>query len=364
MRLQVITEEKFDKHFNNLRQVFLYITDECNLRCTQCYYKPWLKPGHPEIDIDVLLALIRKFREKGAIKLSILGGEPTLYGQHTKNKSLSYIVSQAREMGYQHIRVVSNGQFDGDLLNNEEMMLVDEITFSIDGDNPEIHDLLRGKDTFNKSVGNLKRAIGLNYKVQITTCVHRNNIGKDTSGRYLLERAIDWATSLGVNSINFHPIFKMNIPRDSWTGEVDISPKEWLAVYQEISQNVNNGKYRISVRIPQRFVPLSLFNSRSTYFGFCPVKLAERIEVHSNGQIHSCALNNGTPISIAKFSVKDNQLYINWSNENNELECYPFDFSGGHPCAVMKRNFGQLIPLCISFKPNQEEFIWKKFGLS
>lgn len=36
--LPIRTDPRFDQHFRNLTQVFFYLTDECNLRCTQCYY--------------------------------------------------------------------------------------------------------------------------------------------------------------------------------------------------------------------------------------------------------------------------------------------------------------------------------------
>ena len=33
-------DEKFKDYFqNNLKQVFLYLIDDCNLRCVQCLYK-------------------------------------------------------------------------------------------------------------------------------------------------------------------------------------------------------------------------------------------------------------------------------------------------------------------------------------
>ena len=132
------------------------------------------------------------------------------------------------------------------------------------------------------------------YDVQITTCVHRGNVGREPGGHLLLERAISWAEGLGAHTLNFHPLFKMGIARDSWTGETDISPEEWVDVYTYLRAQIDTGAYDIAVRLPQRFVWREVFDERPSYLGFCPVKLAERIEVHQNGQIHSCALNNGT----------------------------------------------------------------------
>src|SRR5258708_6320331 len=107
MPMKVVeADPRFDRRFTSrLMQVFLYVTDECNIRCTQCYYSPWLKKGHAEMPTSVALALLRKFRELGAIKVTLLGGEPTLYGQAPGNKPLSYLVRVAHQIGFEYVRM-------------------------------------------------------------------------------------------------------------------------------------------------------------------------------------------------------------------------------------------------------------------
>ena len=82
-------DEKFRKHFRNLQQVFLYITDECNLKCIHCVYKPNITfhLGQKEIELGTAISLLSDFREMGASKLSILGGEPSLYDNSNDWKS-------------------------------------------------------------------------------------------------------------------------------------------------------------------------------------------------------------------------------------------------------------------------------------
>lgn len=360
----VETDPRFEKYYGGrLHQVFLYVTDECNLRCTQCYYKPWLRKRPAEIPASVIVSLLSKFRQLGAFKLSLLGGEPTLYGKLTENPPIDSLVRTAKSLGYEYVRIVTNGLSDESSLFARRHSDLDEITFSIDGDVASTHDGLRGEGTFERTMRNLERAVSLGYRVHITTCVHRGNVGTDEAGRLLLDRAIQWAATSGAELINFHPLFKMNIPRDAWSGATDISPHEWRDVYETLRANIRAGSYPIPVRLPRRFVSSEEFAGSPEYLGYCPVKLAERVEVHPNGQIHSCALNNGTPISIARFSSDGDRVAISWSMERNELEEYEFDFSRDHPCAVMRKDFGDLVPLCISFKPNQVEYVWQKMGI-
>ena len=105
-------DPKFKEYFKNLKQVFLYITDECNLRCSHCLYKPDLTfhLKEKEIDLETALALISDFREMGASKLTIMGGEPTLYGIDQEWKPLLKVISEARNLGYEYIRIDTNGQ--------------------------------------------------------------------------------------------------------------------------------------------------------------------------------------------------------------------------------------------------------------
>lgn len=359
----VESDPLFEKRFaGRLLQIFLYVTDECNIRCTQCYYSPWLKKGPAEMPTATALGLLRKFRDLGAVKLTLLGGEPTLYGRAPDNKPISYIVHVAHQMGFEYVRMVTNGLFKSEILCQQNMREIDEITFSIDSDIAEVHDRLRGKNTFDRALKNLKAAIDAGYRTHMTMCVHRENIGRNEDGVLLLVRAIKWAESLGVKSFNIHPLFRMGVPRDSWTGDTDIKPSEWLPVYQEILSLIKERAFSISVRMPLRFAEEADFMYRPKFFGYCSVKHADRLDVHPNGQIHTCALHNGTPVSIAHFEDKLDRVRIMWSSSNNEIQEHAYS-DGDQHCPVMTTYPKNFRPLCISLKPGQDEFVWNRMHL-
>ena len=91
-------DPRFAGYFRDLKQVFLYVTDECNLRCVHCLYKPDLifHLKEKEIELNTALALISDFREMGATKLTIMGGEPTLYGMSQDWKPLLTLIKEAK----------------------------------------------------------------------------------------------------------------------------------------------------------------------------------------------------------------------------------------------------------------------------
>ena len=106
-------DQKFKDFFqDNLKQVFLYLIDDCNLRCVQCLYKLDIcfQVEKKEIAFEDAVKLISDFRELGAVKLTLMGGEPTLYGKKDGNKQLLELIKKSKELGYEYVRIDTNGQ--------------------------------------------------------------------------------------------------------------------------------------------------------------------------------------------------------------------------------------------------------------
>jgi sulfatase maturation enzyme AslB (radical SAM superfamily) len=279
------------------------------------------------------------------------------------NQPLSYLVVAAKEMGYEYIRIVTNGLFPRSLLDDPKLRFAQEITFSLDGDTAQVHDALRGHKTFARTVENLRAATQLGHTVHVTMCAHRGNVGRTDQGELILSRAINWAADLGVRSFNIHPLFRMGVPRDNWTGETDIDPSAWLETYQEIQDTARRGGYRIPVRVPPRFASMQKFETDTELYGYCSVKKADRMDVHPNGKIHICALQTGTSTAVANFIDQDGAVEIQWQHNDNETTKFPFNSEAHHPCCIIRNSSSELVPLCISLKPGQDEFAWNRKNL-
>lgn len=352
-------DSRFLQHFKNLQQVFVYVTDECNLECEQCLYKPNIKfsIGRKEIPYTELIQLISDFRKIGATKLSILGGEPTLYGKDDSNKPLLDLIAIAKKkLQYQYVRLDTNGTFNGNILNNENFRLLDELSFSIDGFDAKTHDKIRNNGVFDKAIDNIKLAIELGYKVHITSCIYNELLEKDANGDYKLERLIQLAERLGVSSLNFHALIKDGTPIDTWSGNLQVTPSVWHDVYYILQDNIRKGKYKIDLRVPQSFISKKCFERKPKYYGYCPAKLGERILVHPNGMLRICSGLLGTPYGVAYYH--DGKIVWN-DGITNELTDHKIEeFT---PCTNRsKKSYGDLYPLCFSFKPNQKEYVWER----
>ncbi len=347
----------FEGHFRKLHQVFMYITDRCNLECEQCIYKPSISHFiNEEIELQTALDLLVTFRQLGAAKVTFLGGEPTVYGHRAGGKPLLNLIAGTRDIGYDYIRLDTNGQKTKNFLAKKEFQQLDEVAFSLDGFSAETNDPLRGKGTFVRAVDAIINAIDLGYKVTITCCVQKLFLDRSIDGVLKLEQMIRFAESIGVHQINFHDLFKVGIPMDTWTGNFAPEPAAWMPVYKEISQKVREKKFKISVRLPQCFVTKSEFARNPEFYGYCPVKMGERVMVHPNGTIRICSNLICTGYGVARYFDRK----IEWDNSSgNELAGH--DLSRNTPCTNRSRHkkYGDLVPVCFSFKPDQEEFVWR-----
>jgi MoaA/NifB/PqqE/SkfB family radical SAM enzyme len=351
---------QFLAYFKNLQQIFLYITDNCNLECQHCIYKPNVKFGfgNKEISFAEVIALISDFREMGATKLSILGGEPTLYGikEHGNYELLLQVIEAAKNLGYEYIRIVTNGTFQPQLLHEERFHFLNEISFSLDGYDEITNDAVRKRGVFKKAVKNIILAKELGYEVHITTCVYNKLLQKDEKNDYLLERMMYLGEHLGVQTVNFHVLINDGTPIETWQGGLFCTPSLWEKAYQDITTNILNNKYKVHVRIPPTFVSNTEFSSNEKYYGFCPVKLGERLLVHPDGILRICSALLSTKYGIATF----NNFEINWNHtKTNELTDH--DLNKFTPCTNRgKVSYGKgRCVLCFSFKPNQTEHVWK-----
>ena len=348
------TQHYFDK---KVKQVFVYLTSRCQLRCRQCLYKPLLCDKAADISFTTLISLLSDFRRYGAYKVSFLGGEPTLYEDNETHMGFGHVIQAVKSLGYRYVRVDTNGQFDNSFLDQSNISLLDEITFSLDGHNEETNDLVRGKGTFAKCVDNIEYAVKHNYNVQITSCVHKYSCPNVNDGIDMIESMIRFAEHMGVHSINFHPIIKVGIARDNWIDDTDIMPEVWVKVYSTLIKRVIEGNYRIKVRLPMRYCDKQdALQFRSQFF-YCPLEMGERALIMPDGQIKVCAFTIGTNRCVARFDSEE----VRFETKNNEVDRIG-SLSNGILCYNQQSNSDMLTPLCMSYKPYQSEIVWEELN--
>jgi len=308
-----------------------------------------------EIEAQLAKKLILTFRNMGAVKLSIIGGEPTLYDIENGNRGLFDIISYSKRIGYSYVRMDTNGVFQQCILDDANLMKLDELSFSIDSHDEALNDSCRGHCSLSRALPNLLYAIKRGYHVDVTMCIHRLNSGRDTDSRLMALNTINALYEYGVKRINIHPVLRVGIPRDTWTSHACLEVEEWLLIRKELEEAYECGQFPLEVRIPTRFITDQEHSSNPKYYGYCSVRMGERILIHPDGIIRCCALLIGTPYGIGRYD----ETSIVWdTSRTNEL--YGRDLDLWTPCPIQRLDDNSIVPLCISFKPGQGEYVWSK----
>ncbi|MGV9638555.1 radical SAM protein [Nocardia rhamnosiphila] len=129
--------------YGRFRNVYLYITEACQLRCEHCYMGERLERAlkmNPQQIVDTLTV----WRKMGGDKLTILGGEPTLHPFYVDS------IKVASKIGYGHVITATNAQ---DAARKKFAKLEPSdfayVQVSLDGGSAATHDAVRGKRTFD-----------------------------------------------------------------------------------------------------------------------------------------------------------------------------------------------------------------------
>ncbi len=148
------------------------LTYDCNDRCIFCLDS---RAHDGEMrDADEVKHQILDGRRRGATRLILSGGEPTIHPRFVD------FVRLGRLAGYPRIQTVTNGRLFAyrDFLVRALDEGLSEITFSIHGPNAKIHDALVGvPGAFEQEVQGLEHALADGRPiVNIDVCVNRGNV--------------------------------------------------------------------------------------------------------------------------------------------------------------------------------------------
>ena len=149
------------------------VTNRCNLRCPICFayagaagyvYEPTFE------QVKAMLANLRANRPVPAPAVQLSGGEPTL------RDDLPDIVRAAKELGFHHVEVNTNGIRIAEEPRFAKRLLeagLSTLYLQFDGVTPEPYKITRGKDIFEQKLKALEncRRVGINSVVLVVTLV-------------------------------------------------------------------------------------------------------------------------------------------------------------------------------------------------
>ena len=160
MATDISTTAQKDKtrvHYRRFHNIFLYLTERCQLRCGHCYMGARLNRGM-QLSVDDARWIIQSCRRLGAEYITFLGGEPTLY------QELPTVVSFANECGYKQVMIDTNGLLPSAILAIPPDLFY-YVTVDLDGASAATHDRVRGVGTFAQTVDSIRRFVEHGYRV-------------------------------------------------------------------------------------------------------------------------------------------------------------------------------------------------------
>ncbi|MDD5168313.1 MAG: radical SAM protein [Syntrophales bacterium] len=204
-----------------------HLTERCNLRCRHCYQER-RKPGEMSVEevcreIDGATEMFRAWEEEYDISLSpsihFTGGEPFLY------KGLWDIIAHARQSGYK-VAILTNGCLitAEDARRASDLGIMD-IQVSIEG-TPEIHDTIRGKDSFDAAAKGARTLVAAGNRVSANMTLSRLNAA-------CIEQAAEIARDIGFSGMGLSRLVPCGGGRE--LADSLLSPEEIKGAFQKIA---------------------------------------------------------------------------------------------------------------------------------
>ncbi len=314
-----------------LADVYLFVTNDCNLRCGHCYVSSGDYVPPREMRTSEILGLIDQARDLGVGRFLITGGEPFMVRDIFD--IIRYITAE------NDLVILTNGLFFSpkmiarlkDSLGRGRLSL----QISLDGPTAETHERVRGKGSFSKTVAAIRRVVQADFEVAVSTAVTGYN----------LDLMADTTRLVGSLGARAHHILWMQ----EWGRALDhklellVSPAQMVAVMRACRAAADEAGVVIDNDASLR-VRVKGKHGRKTDLCSCGW---DTLAVFSDGHVYPCVWLAGAP-GMDCGSILEQPLADIWrqsplldeiraaSVQNKEkcADCHlKFLCAGGSPCS-------------------------------
>lgn len=296
-------------------------TQGCNLKCRHCYANA-RKALYNEMTTSDLKSLIKDLAsmpwKNDVSRVGLTGGE-----FFTRPDALE-IIDFVHAQGFR-VLISSNG-----LLLTDEMIdgLADyanlKISVSLDGPVAEVHEKIRGKNTFDRTVRAISKLTAREIFVGVNMFVHQGNI-------HCIEETLQLADKLGVkafNCLNMMMVGRANSKRSQ--DELMRVPEHVL--YRRLFAILRqNSQYQKMMR-NSTFANQIMGIAGGIKSHYCGIGTNRALYVRADGSIYPCP-DTAMP-QFRLGNVRDKQLFDIWENSLLLQELRQLDVDSMNPiCA-------------------------------
>ena len=230
-----VTQTKFERNIERFARgpvdVTWEVTNQCNLRCKQCFLPDVSRPLPDELSTQEAYELVDNLVEAGVKSILFSGGEPL------SRPDLPEIARYARK--WLAIWLQTNGWFLEEKAEELKTLGFQQVQVSLDGALAETHDYFRGKGSFGRAIRGIKKCVELRFtSVCMGAVVSRKNIDE-------IPQMIDLALELGIRA--FETLTFMPMGRGEHLSHLVISPEQRMNLYRYLVERQQELQHRMVV---------------------------------------------------------------------------------------------------------------------
>lgn len=158
------------RHLSMPFQVGWDIVHLCNFRCTHCFFSESELSNKGFVRGKMLFDFLDEMIAEGVFHIGLSGGEPLLHPDITS------IIERAAAAKIAVSMATNASLLTPEIAARLKRAGLGAIQVSLDGHNPSLNDVIRGKGNFEKSVAGIKNAIDSGIRVTIATVLLKHNI--------------------------------------------------------------------------------------------------------------------------------------------------------------------------------------------
>lgn len=304
--------------YGRFRNLYLYITNACQLRCEHCYMGERLDEAQ-RMSLDQSLGTLHYMRKMGSSKLTILGGEPTLHPDYVT------IIRAAKAMGYEQVITTSNGLDPA--MRKFATMTPDDFAYvqiSLDGGSAASHDRIRGAGRFDETLANVERLTAAGFDTRLICTVNNVNVGDALD-------LLGMADDLGVSLVKYHVFSTIGAGSSHGGQQMAMTPREWIAFYKQLERVAD--QYRTRVWYQPTFAlreDLPRYAEQG-YYG-CIGRTLDRASIFPDGRMYVCSYLFDTDLFYAQFD--DKHLRLNTGDNEFDLFTQPLSKPSCSSCTA------------------------------
>lgn len=320
----------------SVSDVVLYVNSTCNLRCKHCYIGNDLLNLGNTIETESILNFLNSIDKIS--RITVLGGEPFLHS------GINNILNQLNRSNISEKRITTNLT----KITNENIELISKgnsrICVSLDGYSEELHEEIRGRSTFKKTINNISKLVEQDVDIEVTHTVTNSNID-------YLEKLIDLLSSLGVRRLNLH---KLSIKGNAVLYNLkDVTPTAWRNLLKRIT-NLNDKKgillrYQVGYVTKAEYSILKMEGKyRHHAFKSFYANKGQRIVIYPDGKIYISSESFGEENYIGSFQNGTFEYNNSIANEIKLSSQESFNISKLNTYMTGDKNFP--VGLSVSFR--------------